>query len=95
LRYRNRLETLFPLNRRRVTDNGALYVSADAEWFWTRQSPPERFANKQRVRAGVGYRRNYAWRVEALYVWDRSRESAHSAFTTNADAIDIRVRRVW
>lgn len=95
LRFRDRVETLFPLNRPRVTDDGALYASADAEWFWTQRHPPERFANKQRVRAGIGYRRNAAWRTEVLYVWDRSRNAAHSAFSTTAGAIDVRVRRVW
>jgi hypothetical protein len=95
VRYRDRVETLFPLNRPRVTDNGALYAAADAEWFWTHHDPSERFASKQRTRAGIGYRWSYAWRVETLYVWDRSRDSAHSAFTTNAKAVDIRLWRVW
>jgi hypothetical protein len=66
-----------------------------SKWFWTHHHPPERFANKQRVRAGVGYRWNYAWRLETLYVWDRSRDSAHSGFSTNDSAVDIRLRRVW
>jgi hypothetical protein len=95
VRYRDRVESLFPVNRTRVTDSGALYGSADVEWFWTHHDPPERFANKQRVRVGAGYRWNYAWRLETLYVWDRSRDSAESGFTTNDGAIDIRLRRVW
>src|SRR5262249_14785273 len=95
VRYRERIEMQFPLNRARVTDDGALYVPADAEWFWTQHDPPERFANKQRVRVGLGYRWNFAWRLETLYVWDRSRDSAHSAFTTNAHVADVRVWRVW
>jgi hypothetical protein len=73
IRYRNRFETEFPFNRPRVTDDGALYETADVEWFWTHHDPPERFANEQRVRAGGGYRWNYAWRLDVLYVWDRSR----------------------
>lgn len=95
MRYRDRIETQFPLNRSRVTENGALYVPADVEWFWTQHNPPERFANKQRVRAGIGYRWNYAWRLETLYVWDRSRDSARTQFTTNASGVDLRVWRVW
>jgi hypothetical protein len=95
VRYRDRIEMLFPVNRQRVTDNGAWYKSADAEWFWTHQDPPERFANKQRVRAGVGYRWNYAWRLETLYVWDRSRDSAQDGFTTDDTAVNVRVRHAW
>jgi hypothetical protein len=95
VRFRDRVEMSFPLNRPRVTDNGALYVPADAEWFWTHHHPPERFATKERVRVGLGYRWNRAWRVETLYVWDRSRDSAHSGFSTDANVVNIRVWHVW
>ena len=95
VRLRDRVETQFPLNRPRVTHDGALYASGDVEWFWTQHHPPERFASKQRVRAGLGYRRNAEWRGELLYVWDRARNAAHDAFSTTAGAIDIRIRRVW
>jgi hypothetical protein len=86
---------MFPFNRRKVTDDGALYESSDVEWFWTHHDPPERFASKQRIRAGLGYRFNYAWRAEALYVWDRARDSADAEFTRADSALDIRVSRVW
>jgi len=95
VRFRDRAEMLFPVNRPRVTDDGAVYGSTDVEWFWPHHNPPERFANKQRVRAGLGYRWSYAWRLETLYVLDRSRDSADTGFTTNASAVDIRLRRVW
>jgi hypothetical protein len=94
-RLRNRAEWLYPLNRPRVTDDGAYYVTGDAEWFWTTQDLDERFASKQRVRAGIGYRHSYAWRFEALYIWDRSRQTATDEFTRADSAIDLRVRRVW
>ncbi len=55
----------------------------------------ERYASKQRVRAGIGYRRSRAWRVEALYIWDRSRQAATDGFITSDYAVDVRVRRVW
>ena len=95
VRYRDRVELLFPVNRPRVTDDGVVYGSADVEWFWTHQNPQERFANKQRVRIGVGYRWNYAWRLETLYIWDRSRDSSQSGFTINDSVVDIRLRRAW
>jgi len=95
VRYRDRVETLFPVNRPRITNDGVVYGSADVEWFWSPQGVPERFANKQRVRACVGYRWNYAWRLETLLVWDRSRDSAENAFSTVDAALDVRLRRVW
>src|SRR5262249_30839471 len=95
VRVRDRIEMLFPLNRPRVTDNGAIYATGDAEWFWAGQDPSERFGNKERVRGGVGYRRNYAWRLELLYIWDRSRDSEQDGFTKADGALDLRVRHVW
>jgi hypothetical protein len=94
-RLRDRVEVWYPLNRSSVTDEGATYLRSDVEWFWPRGDPDERFANQQRIRAGVGYRRDRAWRFETLYVWDRSRNSANEGFTTTSHAIDLRVRRVW
>ena len=94
-RFRDRIEMQLPLNRPRVTDDGAFYVSTDAEWFWTHTDPPERFASKERFRAGFGHRWTYAWRTELQTVWDRSRDSAQDSFTTADIAVDLRVRRVW
>ena len=52
------------MNRPRMTDNGASYLAADWEWFIPVDDPDERFANRQRIRAGIGYRRSFAWRFE-------------------------------
>jgi hypothetical protein len=94
-RLRDRAQVLYPLNRLSITDEGAIYLQSDVEWFWPGSDPDERFANQQRIRAGVGYRRDRAWRFETLYVWDRSRNSADEGFSTTSHAIDLRVRRVW
>lgn len=94
-RVRNRLEFLFPVTKNRITDDGATYLLADAEWFWPFEEPGERFASKQRVRGGVGYRRSFAWRFEALYIWDRARDSADDTFSSSDQAFDLRIRRVW
>ena len=94
-RLRNRVQVLFPLNRSRITDDGVTYALADVEWFWPRNNPVERFANKQRIRAGIGHRHSFSWRFESLYIWDRSRDSASEGFTTANHALDLRVRRVW
>jgi hypothetical protein len=94
-RLRNRFEMLYPFNRPRISDNGAIYALGDVELFSTTQDLKERFASKQRVRVGGGYRRNYPWRFEALYVWDRSRHEADEPFVKGDQALDIRFRRVW
>jgi len=94
-RLRNRFELLYPFNRPRVTDNGAIYALGDAELFSTAEDLQERFASKQRLRVGGGYRRNYPWRFETLYIWDRSRHAAAEPFTAGNHAVDVRVRRVW
>ena len=95
VRFRNRLELLAPLNKYRMSDDGVRYVLADWEWFIPIGNPQERFANKQRIRAGLGYRRNFAWRFEALYMWTRSRNTIEEGFTTSDNIIDIRVKRVF
>ena len=95
VRFRNRLEVLAPLNRARLTDDGARYWLVDWEWFIPLGEPDERFANKQRIRAGLGYRRNLAWRFEALYIWTRSRNTIEDGFKTSDNIVDIRLKRVF
>jgi hypothetical protein len=94
-RIRNRLEFLMPLNKERITDDGARYVLSDWEWFIPLDDPDERFANRQRIRAGLGYRRSFNWRYELLYIWTRSRDTIDDGFSTNENIIDIRVKRVF
>jgi hypothetical protein len=48
-RFRNRLEFLVPLNKARISDDGARYLLADWEWFLPLEDHEERFANKQRI----------------------------------------------
>ena len=84
-----------PLNRRLVTDDGASYVLADWEWFIPLDDPEERFANRQRVRAGIGYRRSLNWRFEALYIWNRSRDTISNGFHPADNIVNLRVKRVF
>jgi hypothetical protein len=95
VRFRNRFEALWPLNRPRLTDNGARYLTADWEWFIPLDDPDERFANRQRVRAGIGYRRSFAWRFEGMYVWNRSRNTLGQPYTSTDHAVDLTMKRVW
>jgi hypothetical protein len=95
VRFRNRLEMLLPLNRPKLTDDGAVYASADWEAFVPLGDPDERFANRHRIRTGVGWRRSAEWRGELLYVWTRSRNSFQDDFETSDHAVVIRLKRVF
>jgi Protein of unknown function (DUF2490) len=94
-RFRNRLEFLVPLNKERLSEDGTRYLLADWEWYIPLDDVDERFANKQRIRAGFGYRRNLGWRFEFLYMWTRSRNTIDDGFKTADNIIDIRVKRVF
>jgi hypothetical protein len=95
VRFRNRLEFLIPLNKEKLTDDGARYFLSDWEWFVPIGDPAERFANRQRIRAGYGFRPDAKWRYELLYIWSRSRDTTDEDFRTSDNIIDIRVKRVF
>ena len=95
VRFRNRLELLIPIDKPNLTDDRAHYFLADWEWFMPVSEPDERFASKQRIRAGFGYRRSFKWRFEALYMWTRSRDTIQDGFKTDDNIIDIRIKRVF
>lgn len=95
VRFRNRLEFFAPLNKERITDDGARYLLADWEWFIPLGDPDERFANRQRIRTGLGHRRNFNWRYEVLYIWTRSRNTIDEGFSTTENILDVRVKRVF
>lgn len=95
IRFRNRLELQLPVNRRRVTDDGAYYLHTDWEWFIPLDDPEERFASRQRVRAGIGYRRSLNWLFEMLYIWNRSRDTIDEGFHPSDKIVNLRVKRVF
>jgi len=95
MRFRDRVELMCALTRPRVTDNGATYALGDVEWFWQLDDVTERYANKQRVRGGLGYRHSSEWRFEGLLIWDRSRNTIDQPFNTSDVVVDLTVKRVW
>jgi hypothetical protein len=92
---RDRTEFVYPLNRRKATIDGAVYIASDGELFIPiDRAADQDFVESVRVRGGVGYRHSFEWRFEALYIWDAGRNSADtSALAVKDHAINIRVTR--
>ena len=93
-RLRDRFELAYAVNRRRTTDNGAVYLTGDSELFMPLdRDPGEALVSQVRLRAGLGYRPSFAWRFEALYIWNGTRHADSGPLVPDSHAIDIRIRR--
>jgi hypothetical protein len=92
VRLRNRVEYLYPINRARITDNGVRTLMLDWEWFIPLGDATERFASRQRVRAGLAFRRSYNWRLETLYIWNKSRNTIDEPFSTSDNIVSITLK---
>jgi hypothetical protein len=93
-RLRDRQEISYPFNRRKLTADGTVYATGDVELFVLLGDASDPRFNQYRVRAGVGYRRDFSWRFEALFVQTRQR-SGDGGFSTSSNAFDARVKRVF
>jgi hypothetical protein len=92
-RLRNRIEVRLALNRDQLSRDGTLYLIADAEFYVPLEDQlPERFSSKFRGRAGLGYRVDYRWRLEFLYIRDNSRSTLDEDFQEDANIFDFRVK---
>jgi hypothetical protein len=95
-RTRNRVEVRYVVNRDRATQAGAFILLADFEYFMVvDHEAQERYASRYRIRAGVGYRLNPAWRVDLLYIYQRSRNTYGAPFSTAENMVDLRFRRAF
>jgi len=93
-RLRDRQEISYPFNRKKLTADGAVYATGDVELFVLLGEASDPRFNEYRVRAGVGYRHDFSWRFEALFVQTRQR-SGDSGFSTSSNAFDVRLKRVF
>ena len=93
-RLRDRQEISYPFNRKKLTADGAVYATGDVELFVLLGDASGPRFNEYRVRAGIGYRRDFSWRFEALFVQNGQR-SGDSGFSTSSNAFDARVTRVF
>jgi hypothetical protein len=71
------------------------YLQIDDEWFWPLDDPDERYANKERIRMGLGYRHSSAWRYEGFFVINRTRKSATDKFAAADYVAEMTMKRVW
>jgi hypothetical protein len=92
-RLRNRTELKLALNRANLSEDGTLYLIADAEFYVPLgDETPERFSTKFRTRAGLGYRFDYGKRLEFLYIRDNSRSTLEEDFEEDANIFDFRLK---
>jgi Protein of unknown function (DUF2490) len=95
-RLRDRFALAYALNRRKITDDGAIYVTADNEVFIPfDRAPGDALVNKMRFRGGLGYRQSFPWGYQALYIWNGTRSAAGAPLVQQSHAIDIRVIRTF
>ena len=94
LRFRDRVEFKFAINKKNLAKDGVWYLMADAEWFvnLSGDETAERFATKFRARAGLGYRLGYKWRFEALAQLDEARDTLEEELKVDAYVINLRVK---
>jgi hypothetical protein len=92
-RMRVRAESLFPINKPTMFAGDKLwYTLVDAEIFYVMdQDLRERFANRFRLRTGIGYRLNYTWRFEFVYTLQMSKNTI-DAVPTQDNIFRFRVK---
>jgi hypothetical protein len=92
-RSRLRFEMLAPINRDNLSADKLWYALADAEVFIVMdQDVHERYANRYRLRSGIGYRPNYSWRFEFVYTLQKSKNTLDGDFYTSDNLFRFRIR---
>ncbi|MDL5048699.1 DUF2490 domain-containing protein, partial [Oscillatoria amoena NRMC-F 0135] len=93
-RSRFRAETVIPLNKPSMYAGNKLWYSiADVEAFVVMdEDVEERFANRLRFRAGLGYRLSYGLRLEFMYTLQRSKNTLDSDHYTSDNIFRFRIK---
>ena len=92
IRPRIRAEVLIPINRKSFHDDKLWYGLADGEWFLTIDDVRERFANRFRLRTGIGYRLNYTSRFEFVFMIQESKKAFGESFYSTDNVFRFRYR---
>lgn len=92
-RFRLRAELVVPLNQPSYFVDNMWYLINDVEAFlWQGSEIHERYANRIRIRIGLGYRLNYKIRFEAIYINQNSRNQLDDEFNAHSDIIRLRLK---
>ena len=93
IRPRFRVESLIPINKKSFFENKLWYAIADVEWLMAVDPDvQELFANRLRVRTGVGYRLNYSFRFEFIFMNQQSRDGINESLTSSDNIFRFRIK---
>ncbi|MBL7845696.1 MAG: DUF2490 domain-containing protein [Cyclobacteriaceae bacterium] len=94
-RSRFRAETVIPLNKSTMYAGDKLWYSVvDVEAFVVMDKDvDERFANRLRIRTGLGYRFSYGLRLEVMYTLQRSKNTLDGDFFTSDNIFRFRIKQ--
>ena len=92
-RPRVRAEFLIPINKKTYFEDKLWYGIIDAEvLFAVDEDVDERFANRFRLRTGIGYRLSYSSRFEFIYMLQESRNGIDESFKTTDNIFRFRYK---
>jgi hypothetical protein len=92
-RPRARAEAIIPINQDSYYKDKLWYGWIDAELLFVNTDVEERFANRFRLRTGIGYRLNYSMRFEFFYMLQQSRDEINQQFTSNDNIFRFRFKQ--
>lgn len=92
IRPRARIEGLVAINKKTFFEDNLWYGIVDTEWFFTTDDVDERFANRFRVRIGLGYRLNYSSRFEFIYMNQQSKNAIDDKAYTSDNIFRFRYK---
>ena len=92
LRGRYRFNFTVPINNKGIMDK-TLFAKINAEFFIDLgKTIEERYVNNRRISMGLGYRFNPKWRLELLYVIEKSKALSSDGYKVNSHIIQFRLR---
>ena len=92
-RPRARAEFLIPINKKHFFEDKLWYGIVDGEvLFAVDDDVQERFANRFRVRVGIGYRLSYTSRFEFVYMLQESKNGIDDSFQSSDNVFRFRYK---
>ncbi|MEK6781187.1 MAG: DUF2490 domain-containing protein [Bacteroidota bacterium] len=91
-RPRVRAEMIIPINQDSYFKDNLWYALTDVEWLFAQSDVQERFANRLRLRLGIGYRLNYSLRFEFMFMNQQSRNAIEEDLASSDNIFRFRVK---